>query len=71
MLQAQSSLPDNNIDNNYKDSHYKEQLLTKLKETATEVRTELDKGLQPDEYNKADKLLKAVEAAIFVVEQEG
>ena len=65
MLQMQSSLPDSNTNDNYKN-----QLLTKLNETAVEVRAELDKGLQPDEYDKADKLLKAVEAAIFVVEQE-
>ena len=70
MLQMQNSLPDSNPNNNYNNGSYKEELLTKLNETVSEIRTELDKGLQPEEYNKADKLLKAVEAAIFVVEQE-
>ncbi len=65
MLQMQNNLEENNLDGDYKN-----QLLIKLNETAVEVRTELDKGLQPEEYDKADKLLKAVEAAIFVVEQE-
>lgn len=65
MLQMQNSLPDSSPDGDYKD-----QLLIKLNETATEIRAELDKGLQPSDYDKADKLLKAVEAAIFVVEQE-
>lgn len=65
MLQMQNSLQENNIDGDYKN-----QLLIKLGETANEVRAELDKGLQPDEYEKADKLLKAIEAAIYVVEQE-
>lgn len=62
----------NNLQNNgpQDEGEYKNQLLIKLNETVTEVRAELDKGLQPDEYNKADKLLKAVEAAIYVVEQE-
>lgn len=61
----------NNLENNAApQGEYKNQLLLKLNETAAEVRTEIDKGLQPAEYEKADKLLKAVEAAIFVVEQE-
>ena len=61
----------NNLQNNNPNGEYKDQLLIKLNETVSEVKAELDKGLQPDEYDKADKLLKAIEAAIFVVEQEG
>lgn len=67
MLQMNNNLQNNNPQD---EGEYKNQLLIKLNETVTEVRAELDKGLQPDEYSKADKLLKAIEAAIYVVEQE-
>lgn len=47
---------------------YKQELLEKFTTLGTEVRTELNKGLAPDEYDRLSQLLKAVEASISVVE---
>lgn len=48
---------------------YKKELLGKFSSFEMEVRTELNKGLAPDEYENLNKLLQAVEASISVVEK--
>lgn len=48
---------------------YKKSVLLKLRNTSAEARTELGQGLVPDEYDKLNKLLQALEASIKIVEQ--
>ena len=48
---------------------YKKQLIGKFTAFEMEVRSELNKGLAPDEYNNLSKLLQAVEASVSVVEK--
>jgi hypothetical protein len=48
---------------------YKTSVLVKLRNTSAEVRSELGKGLVPDEYEKMSKLLQALDASIKIVEQ--
>lgn len=45
-------------------------LIMKLTEAVNEVNDELKRGLNPDEYQKAEKLLVALKAAIEVVQQD-
>lgn len=48
---------------------YKNELLSKFRTFEMEVRSELNKGIEPHEYEKLNKLLQAVEASTSVVEQ--
>jgi hypothetical protein len=48
----------------------KQALVEKLTEAMQEVSDELQKGLSPDEYPKAEKLQLALKAAIDVVQQD-
>lgn len=59
------------IENNLKNDStgaYKREVLEKFNTLGMEVRTELNKGLSPEEYDKLSELLQAVEASISVVE---
>ncbi len=60
------------IESNLKDDDtgaYKKELLGKFSSFEMEVRSELNKGLAPDEYENLSTLLQAVEASISVVEK--
>jgi type III secretion system YseE family protein len=46
------------------------EMVKQLAESVNEVTEEMNKGLQPDEYQKAEKLLYALKAAIEVVQQD-
>lgn len=48
---------------------YKNDLLDQLNQAASEVRTELNQGVSPDEYNKLNSFLQALEASCEVVEE--
>ncbi len=48
---------------------YKRSIISKLKDTSTDVRHELGQGLVPDEYKKLSNLLLALESSIKIVEQ--
>lgn len=48
---------------------YKNELLEKFNQAASQVRFELNQGVDPVEYNKLNKLLQAIEASSEVVEQ--
>lgn len=48
---------------------YKNELLEKFNQAASQVRFELNQGVDPVEYNKLNKLLQAIEASCEVVEQ--
>ncbi|MGV6809208.1 MAG: hypothetical protein ACWA5U_04955 [bacterium] len=48
----------------------KQLLIDKLTEAMHEVSDELQKGLSPDDYPKAEKLQLALKAAIDVVQQD-
>ncbi len=48
---------------------YKKELLSKFSDLEMEVRTELNKGIAPVEYERLNKLLQAVEASTSVLEQ--
>lgn len=48
---------------------YKNEILEKFSQTASEVRVELNQGVEPDEYEKLNRLLKALESSAEVVEQ--
>ena len=48
---------------------YKKELLSKFNSFEIEVRSELNKGIAPKEYERLNKLLQAVEASASVVEQ--
>ena len=60
------------IENNLKDDatgNYKRELLSKFGGLSTEIRTEMNKGLLPDEYEVLNRLLQAVEASISIVDK--
>lgn len=63
MLDIESNLK------NDPDGAYKSELLGKFNSFEMEVRSELNKGLAPDEYQKVSKLLQAVEASISIIEK--
>lgn len=48
---------------------YKNELLEQFNQAASQVRFELNQGVDPVEYNKLNKLLQAIEASAEVVEQ--
>ena len=48
---------------------YKNELLDKFNQTASQIRFELNQGVSPDEYNKLNSFLQALEASCEVVEQ--
>ncbi|MEZ5452175.1 MAG: EscE/YscE/SsaE family type III secretion system needle protein co-chaperone [Thiothrix sp.] len=48
---------------------YKNDLLDKFNQAASEVRSELNQGVSPDEYDKLNRFLQALEASCEVVEQ--
>ncbi|MDD5394818.1 MAG: EscE/YscE/SsaE family type III secretion system needle protein co-chaperone [Thiothrix sp.] len=48
---------------------YKNELLDKFNQAASQVRFELNQGVSPDEYDKLNSFLQAVEASCEVVEQ--
>lgn len=48
---------------------YKNELLDKFNQAASQVRTELNQGVSPDEYEKLNSFLLALEAGCEVVEQ--
>ena len=63
MLQLEQSL------RNDVSGMYKTELLDKFNQTASQVRFELNQGVSPDEYNKLNSFLQALEASCEVVEQ--
>jgi len=48
---------------------YKNELLEKFSQVASEVRVELNQGVEPEEYEQLNRFLKALEASSEVVEQ--
>jgi len=48
---------------------YKSELLGTFSTFEMEVRSELNKGLAPDEFDNLNRLLQAVEASISVIEK--
>lgn len=48
---------------------YKNEILDNFSQAASEIRFELNQGVEPDEYNKLSQLLKAIETSAEVVEQ--
>ncbi|CAA6824236.1 MAG: EscE/YscE/SsaE family type III secretion system needle protein co-chaperone [uncultured Thiotrichaceae bacterium] len=48
---------------------YKNEILEKFSQTASEVRFELNQGVEPEQYDKLSRFLKAIEASTEVVEQ--
>jgi len=48
---------------------YKNEILEKFNQVASEVRFELNQGVDPAEYEKLSKFLQALEASSEVVEQ--
>ena len=48
---------------------YKKDVLNKLSQTTMEVRTELNKGLSPDEYTRLNYMLHALETSMKIVDQ--
>lgn len=48
---------------------YKTDLLDKFNQAASEVRSELNQGVAPAEYERLNKFLMALEASCEVVEQ--
>lgn len=48
---------------------YKNELLDKFNQTASQVRFELNQGVSPGEYEKLNSFLQALEASSEVVEQ--
>ncbi|WP_020560399.1 EscE/YscE/SsaE family type III secretion system needle protein co-chaperone [Thiofilum flexile] len=48
---------------------YKNELLEKFHQASSQIRMEINQGVDPVEYNKLDKLLRAIEASSEVVEQ--
>lgn len=47
---------------------YKNDLLDQFNQAASQVRMELNQGVTPDEYNKLNSFLQALEACSEVVE---
>jgi hypothetical protein len=48
---------------------YKNELLDKFNQAASQVRFELNQGVSPDEYDKLNGFLQALEASCEVVDQ--
>jgi type III secretion system YseE family protein len=48
---------------------YKNELLDQFNQAASEVRYELNQGVSPDEYDKLNSFLQALEASCEVVEE--
>lgn len=48
---------------------YKNEILEKFSQVASEVRFELNQGVEPAEYENLNKFLQALEAGSEVVEQ--
>ena len=48
---------------------YKNEILEKFSQTSSEVRIELNQGVEPEQYEKLNRLLKALEASTEIVEQ--
>lgn len=48
---------------------YKNEVLEKFSQAASDVRYELNQGVEPEQYDKLNRLLKALEASTEVVEQ--
>lgn len=48
---------------------YKNELLDKFNQASSQVRVELNQGVDPEEYNKLNKLLQAIDASTEVIEQ--
>lgn len=48
---------------------YKNELLDQFNQAASEVRYELNQGVAPDEYDKLNRFLQALEASCEVVEE--
>ncbi len=48
---------------------YKNEILEKFSQAASEVRFELNQGVEPEQYDKLSRFLKAIEASTEVVEQ--
>lgn len=48
---------------------YKNELLDKFNQAASDVRSELNQGVSPDEYEKLNSFLQALEASCEVVDQ--
>lgn len=48
---------------------YKNEILEKFSQAASEVRFELNQGVEPEEYDKLSRFLKAIEVSTEVVEQ--
>ncbi|HPQ93992.1 MAG: EscE/YscE/SsaE family type III secretion system needle protein co-chaperone [Thiothrix sp.] len=48
---------------------YKDEVLGKLNQTASEVRFELSQGVDPEQYDKLSRFLKAIESGMEVVEE--
>ena len=48
---------------------YKNEVLEKFSQAASEVRFELNQGVEPEQYDKLNRFLKALEASTEVVEQ--
>lgn len=63
MLQIEQNLKDDSS------AVYKNELLNRFNQVASDVRFELNQGVDPAEYEKLNRLLQAVEASAEVVEQ--
>lgn len=48
---------------------YKNEILEKFSQASSEVRIELNQGVEPEQYEKLNRLLKALEASTEIVEQ--
>lgn len=48
---------------------YKNEILERFSQTSSEVRFELNQGVEPEQYDKLNRLLKALEASTEIVEQ--
>ena len=48
---------------------YKNELLDKFNQAASEVRSELNQGVSPDESDKLNRFLQALDASCEVVEE--
>lgn len=60
------------IEQNLKDDSsgiYKSELLNRFNQVASEVRFELNQGVDPTEYEKLNRLLQALEASAEVVDK--
>ncbi|MCK5725544.1 MAG: EscE/YscE/SsaE family type III secretion system needle protein co-chaperone [Thiotrichaceae bacterium] len=63
MLDIENSLKEDTTGN------YKKELLGQFNGLSTEIRTELNKGLSPNDYEVLSRLLQAVEASISIVDK--